>query len=95
MSNGNRYTEEYKIHAICLVKESNRSVNRLAKDLGVNPQTLRNWLKEDKKRHSPDKAKIMELEANLKAEKRRNAELEESINILKKASAIFGTNNRE
>lgn len=92
MSTANRYSEEFKTDAIKLVKEG-RSVNSVAKDLGINPQTLRNWLGEEKKRQSPESARILELEAELKAEKRRNAELEEAVTILKKATALFVINN--
>jgi transposase-like protein len=62
-NNGKRYDTEFRADATRLVKENGRSVASVAKDLGINPQTLRNWLGEDKKRQSPDKARIMELEA--------------------------------
>ena len=94
-NSGNRYDAEFETDAIRLVKEGGRSVASVAKDLGVNPQTLRNWLGDDQKKASSDKARIMELEAELRAEKRRNNELEESVAILKKAAAIFATNNRK
>jgi len=92
MSTSNRYGEEFKVDALKLVKDG-RSVNSVAKDLGINPQTLRNWLNEEKKQQKPDSARILELEAQLKAEKRRNSELEEAVTILKKATALFVTNN--
>jgi len=92
---GKRYDEEFKADAIRLVGEAGRSVPSVAKDLGVTPQTLRNWLGEDNKRQSPDKVRIMELEAALRAEKRRVADLEESVAILKKATAIFATSSRK
>ncbi|MEN6324670.1 MAG: transposase [Syntrophomonas sp.] len=65
-NNGRRYDAEFKADATRLVKEGSRSVASVAKDLGVNPQTLRNWLGEDKKKPSSDKARIMELEAELR-----------------------------
>jgi len=95
MSNGNRYTEEFKADAIRLVREGNRSALSVAKDLGINPQTLRNWLGEDKKRQNPDKLRIAELEAELKAKDRKIADLEMTNEILKKATAIFATSNRK
>ncbi|MGI6452493.1 MAG: transposase [Syntrophomonadaceae bacterium] len=91
---GKRYDAEFKADAARLVKESGRSVASVAKDLGVNPQTLRNWLRDNKKQSS-DKARLIELEAELRAEKRRTADLEETVAILKKAAAIFATNNRK
>ncbi len=92
---GSRYDDEFKADAMKLVKENGRSAASVAKDLGINPQTLRNWLGADTKKQSPDKVRIMELEAELRAEKRRNSDLEESVAILKKAAAIFATNNRK
>ena len=92
---GNRYDAEFKADAMRLVKEGGRSAASVAEDLGINPQTLRNWQRIDSKKHSSDKARIMELEAELRAEKRRNNDLEESVAILKKAAAIFATNNRK
>lgn len=91
-STTNRYSEEFKADAIKMVKERNRSVKRAAQDLGINHQTLRNWLNEEKKRQDPDSARILELEAELKNQKHRNAELEEAVEILKKATALFATN---
>ncbi len=80
MSNySSRYSDEFKKDAIKLVKEDNRAVPSVAKDLGINPQTLRNWLNEQKHREKPENARISELEAELKAEKCRNAELEEAL----------------
>ena len=81
---GSRYDDEFKADAIRLVKENGRSAASVAKDLGINPQTLRNWLGADAKKQSSDKVRIMELEAELRAEKRRNSDLAESVAILKK-----------
>lgn len=92
---GNRYDEEFRADAMRLVREGGRSISSVAKDLGINPQTLSNWLGAENKRQKPDKARIMELEAELKAEKRRIAELEETVAILKKATAIFVNHNRK
>lgn len=94
-SNSNRYSDEFRQDAMKLVQENGRSVNSVAKDLGINPQTLRNWLKEAKVRRHPDNVRIHELEAELRAQKRRNAELEEAVKILKKATALFVTDNRK
>lgn len=95
-SSANRYSEEFKADAIKLVKEEKRSVNSVSRDLGINPQTLRNWLKEERGRENPDNVRVQELEVELKAEKRRNAELEEAVAILKKATALFvNSNNRK
>lgn len=55
-STGNRYSKEFKADAIRLVEEG-RSSNSVAKDLGVNPQSLRNWVKEHCNSRNPEKVK--------------------------------------
>lgn len=90
----NRYSEEFKADAVRLVQEG-RSVTSVAKDLGVNHQSLRNWIAEEKVSKDPIQSRILELEAELRSERKRNKELEESVSILKKATAIFLTNDRK
>ncbi|MEL7566489.1 MAG: transposase [Dehalobacterium sp.] len=93
LNSGNRYNEQFKSDAIKLIKEGSRSVYSVAKDLGITPQTLYNWLRKQKNEQNLEKTRIFELEAELKVAKRRNAELEQSVAILKKATAIFATSN--
>jgi transposase len=38
------YPPEFKAEAVRLVSSSDRSLTRIAKDLGVADQTLRNWV---------------------------------------------------
>lgn len=59
MSNySNRYSYDFKSDAIKLFKEDNRSIPSAAKDLGINPQTLRNWMIEQQHREKPERARI-------------------------------------
>lgn len=90
----NRYSKEFKADAVRLVQEG-RSVASVAKDLGVNHQSLRNWIAKEKVKEDPIQSRILELEAELRSEWKRNKELEESVSILKKATAIFLTNDRK
>lgn len=92
---GKRYAKEFKSDAIRLIREDGRSVNQVAKDLGVNDQTLRNWLGEVKSRQDPDRLRISELEHELKEKNKKIADLELTNEILKKATAIFATSNRK
>lgn len=93
--NGNRYTTEFKADIIRLIHEEGRSVSSIKKDFGVNAQTVRNWLQETKEKQNSDKARIEELEAELKESKKKVADQELTIDILKKATAIFAQNNRK
>jgi len=92
---GKQYNKEFKDDVISMVVDNGRSVTGVAKDLGISKQTIYRWLDRHKARQNPDKARIMELEAELKAAKHRVADLEESVTILKKATAIFATAPRK
>lgn len=91
---GKRYNAEFKADVTRLVKEEGRTVNSVSKDLGVSSQTIHNWIGEQKTLQNPDKVRIIELEAQLKTSNRRVTDLEESVEILKKATAIFMTKPR-
>jgi len=96
MGRPNKYPEEFRQRAVRLVFEwrdargvTNGGVNPVASQLGVNPETLRNWLKVvevDTGRPpgttSEDKERIAQLE-------RENRELRRSNEILKSAAAFF------
>lgn len=92
---GKRYNDEFKADIVRLVREEKRSVASIEKDFGVNDQTIRNWLKESKDKQNPDKVKIAELEAELKEAKKKVADHEVTIDILKKATSIFAQSNRK
>lgn len=40
------YSKEFKEEAIRLLRSSGRPIPQLAKELGVSPQSLRNWVKQ-------------------------------------------------
>ena len=40
------YTPEFRREAVQLLKRSGRPIPQLAKELGVSPQSLRNWAKQ-------------------------------------------------
>lgn len=93
--NGTRYNQEFKNDILRLINEEKRSVPSVAKDFGVNEQTVRNWLKQNRDLQDPLKVRIAELEAELKAKDKKIADQELTIDILKKATAIFAQSNRK
>lgn len=92
---GKRYNQQFKDEIVRLVREEKSSVSSVVKDFGVSEQTVRNWLNDSKDKDDPDKVRITELEAELRDAKRKLAVQELTIDILKKATAIFVTNNRK
>lgn len=93
--NAKRYNQQFKDDILRLVLEEKRSISSIVKDFGVNDQTVRNWLKDHKHQQDPVKSRIAELEAELKAKDKKIADQELTIDILKKATAIFAQNNRK
>ncbi len=43
-----RYTAEFKRDAVALALSSDKTVTEVARDLGVSPEGLRNWVKQAK-----------------------------------------------
>ena len=91
---GNRYNAEFKADIVRLINEEGRTVASIVKDFDICEQTVYNWLSKAKGRENPDKVRITELEAALKAERHKTADLEETVAILKKAAAIFATHRK-
>lgn len=87
-----RYDKEFKINAIKLSMEAGRSTASVARELGIEANTLYNWKREYRNEADqafPGKGNLKPEDEELRALKRRNAELEEEVAILKKAMGYF------
>jgi len=82
------YSPEFKTQAISLVRDANRPASEVARELGINVNTLYNWLST-----TTDKMPKKHANADILSENKRlkkalaQAELERD--ILKKAAAYF------
>ena len=86
-----RYPDAFREEAVALVRSGERSIPQIARDLGINEQTLRTWVKRadiDAGRGAPD-----ELTSDERAElvrlRRENRQLRQERDILSKAAAWF------
>lgn len=87
MATRKSYTQEFKLDAVRLVTERGLSRARVARDLGIGTQTLRNWLRTFAAAHV---ASAPGTDAQrLAALRRENELLREERDILKKALGIF------
>jgi transposase len=43
-----KYSPEFKRDAVALVRTTGRPVNRVARELAISHETLRNWVKQDR-----------------------------------------------
>ena len=89
------FTPEYKEQVARMVVEESRAIPSTAREIGVNEQTLRNWVDEYRKHHAGDeppltiseRARLRELEKDV-----RELRLEKE--FLGKAAAFFASEYR-
>jgi transposase len=84
-----RYDPDFRAGAVGIVRETNKSVAQVAKDLGINPGTLAHWVAKDKiargERSDPERAHP-ERERQLEAEV---AELKMERDVLKRSGILW------
>jgi transposase len=89
------FTPEYKEQVARMVVEESRAIPSTAREIGVNQQTLRNWVGEYRRNHASDeppltisdRARLRELEKEV-----RELRLEKE--FLGKAAAFFASEYR-
>src|SRR5215217_387181 len=83
------YPPEFRREAVELVRSSGRSIPQIADELGVSPQSLRNWVR----RGDIDAGRAEGLTSDEREELRRlrreNRRLTQEREILKAAAAFF------
>jgi transposase len=85
-----KYPEQFRADAVELVRTSDRPLRQVARDLGVNHETLRNWVKTaEKQATQPSGESTATDQDELRALRKRVAELEVEKEILRKAAAYF------
>ncbi|WP_082120139.1 transposase [Saccharothrix sp. ST-888] len=88
-----RYTAEFKRDVVALVRSSpHRNVTEIARELGVGPEGLRGWVKQDRTDRGeggPGELTSAERE-ELTRLRRQTVEQQKTIEILRKAAAYFG-----
>ena len=90
MGRRSQYPEEFRQRAAQLVLDSHRSIRDVANELGINHETLRNWVNAAKRQQAAGPAGLSGDERMELARLRRKvAELELEREILKKAAVFF------
>jgi len=91
------FTPEYKREIVKLITERGKKVTDVAKDIEVSTTSIRRWLK-DYGIHGhdafPGKGNLHQDDAEIKELRKKNKDLEEENEILKKAMAIFSRSTK-
>jgi transposase len=94
-SNGKRYNAEFREGAVKLVLEKKQSIAQVCRNLGVSRGTMERWLAAEANSHDADKVRMKQLEDEIRQLRKEKADLEDTVDILKKAAAIFSQNQRK
>ena len=87
-----RFDKQFKLDAVRMVQESDRTVASIARDLGIDPNVLHRWraaFLSDPDHSFPGKGKLKPEDEELRKLRRENDTLREERDILKKALAVF------
>jgi len=85
-----KYSDELRERAVRLVFESQRPIAHVARDLGINKEALRLWVRQSEADAGARNDRLTSDERErLKALERENRELRKANEILKAASVFF------
>lgn len=93
--NGKRYDEAFMKETVRYLVENNKTVAQVARETGVNGNTLHNWVKKYSKEPDVKSAQTFtSSDAQVKALQKQLRDLEEENEILKKAMHYFAKSHR-
>lgn len=81
------YSPEFRAEAVRRVRNSDESLQSIARDLGVSPPTLTKWV--DASRPKPEVPLTDDERTELRRLRKENRELKMEREILRKATAFF------
>jgi transposase len=84
-----KYSAEFRADAVALARSSGRPVSRIAAELGVNHETLRQWIKTAEKAERPEAVAESAKDAEIAALCKQVRELEMERDILRRAAKYF------
>ena len=90
MGRRSKYPEEFRRNAAKLALDGGHSIREVARELGVNHETLRNWVEALRRERRDGPAAVSgEERAELARLHRRVAELKLEKEVLRKAAVFF------
>lgn len=93
MAKKDAYPREFKERAVALLKSGDRKKEELARELGVSPISLTNWVRQAAIDAGEVTGVMTDDRAELVRLRRENRRLELEVEILKRAAAYFAKEN--
>lgn len=93
-SNGSRYSEEFRQGSVKSVLESKQSIAEACRNLGVSKGTMERWLAAEADSRDAEKVRLRQLEEENRQLREEKADLEDTVEILKKAATLFSQSQR-
>ncbi|WP_406191112.1 IS3 family transposase [Streptomyces sp. NBC_01017] len=97
MAPPSKYTPEFREEAVRIALASSKTVTEVGRELGMNPETLRGWVKKHKERNEPpagtelshdERARLKELERRIREVEMENAFLKKAAGVLREGSPV-------
>ena len=89
------YSPEFREEAVRLALSTNKPLSHTARELEVNSETLRSWVRRHQRNSAPTSGDLtIDERARLKEQDRRIRDLEMEVSFLKKAAAYFAKDPR-
>ncbi|HEX7267566.1 MAG TPA: transposase [Streptosporangiaceae bacterium] len=84
-----KFDQDFKEGAVRLVRETGHPIAQIAKDLGINPGTLANWVALDRQAKDGNGRLSEDERIELARLRRENAELAMERDVLKRSVALW------
>lgn len=84
-----RFDREFREGAVRIVRETNKPIAQVAADLGINAQTLGNWVNQDKISRGEVERLSSDERAELARLRAENAELRMERDVLKRSVVLW------